>query len=1195
MNLGLLTNIVNADRRYAPEKAYWREKLDGCVDFGRSGIEMGSGNEKTGRQTFAARFAQTCRQNAGESIQEYLYRMLVLYTAALGFVLHKYHLTDECIIGMPVFEQESTGPFINDVLACRVKPDPESTCLDYIKQVRDELNESAANMNYPVASLLPDTASGRPLFGVWLAFDGIHQSYAAEHLMGSLSIRCRYKAAALHCAISFDGAESDMGVVGAFFRHVENAVMHMIRNPGGKVAGIDMLGEAERRTIETFSAGDTVILEKESIYEVFEKTVKRAPQRMAVQYGNTALTYAELSRDVALLSGCLIRRGVEPGSVVGIKLSRSHGWLVAVLAIIKAGGICLPLDPMAPPGRTSYIIEDSRAGYVLSEQYDPSLEKTNAIQINYAAINFPEDNEDNACGAAKMNDKAYIIYTSGTTGRPKGIMLGQKGIVNHIEAKIKVLGIDENDRIAHAMNMSFVASIWQLLAPLFRGACLVLYASGLCADVWSLFKAARRDKVTVMCMVPTLLAAYTQMIGRRGSGRDLPDVRWIVLTGEQCLPDLITRFYNLYPTITLLNAYGQSECSDDTCHYIIPAKKDMKCVPIGRPIQNFTAFVMDKAGRAQPVGIPGELYLSGIGLAQGYINLPQLSAQKFIAGSAAGSLRCFRTGDLVRWASDGNLEYLGRVDRQVKIRGYRIEPEEIERCIYASGLVRQVAVTSLGGAPEDQYLCAFIVSEDVTGADAKIQSYLKARLPEYMVPTKIVGLKAIPRTPNGKTDWEALRAHQTEPYADRGSTEPLTETEAMLTEIVREILKEETVGKDDDFFQMGFNSIKILYVILLLEQRGIRLSVEELQKRPTVAMLAAYIDEKDRVEAENPAPVPQTDRTDTRVTVREIEPFNDIFYKNCFYNSLFPVIRSFGLSIDPILANDLIYYAYKPDTGDMISYESFQDIIEVVGAMRINVHTQQVSRDIVSDTCAAIKAGSPVILWIDNYYNPAAKNLFNKAHHPHTILVMGYDEASQHFDVIDHTDIDALNYKKRTISYQDLRRAYDGFISAYGDRPGDTIYAFSRDKGVPPDDGETKKMFFQNLLSNSETLTRGLESLKVFAHAFASRYTDVNDLIEDENTLMKQINSVLVSRRVELYRNERLFDAFRGPCHLMQALIELWSTLRLYLIRLCQTGKEAHNTITKLNSLLDRITGLENAYVETLVLAARLELDAGRR
>ena len=626
----------------------------------------------------------------------------------------------------------------------------------------------------------------------------------------------------------------------------------------------DFLGEEQKqRILVEFNNTSAYYPREKTIHELFSEQVRKSPDRIAAVFEGAKITYRELDCKSNLLAALLKKAGVQKGSVVGFMLPRSIDMVMGIIGILKAGAVCLPLDLKYPRERITMILEDSGAKVLLKSE---SL--GNTALFRGTIIDFdpqmPELQSDDAFSLTEQQDTeqlkdsdslAYLVYTSGSTGKPKGVLLRHLGINNHAFTKIKELELNCDDVVCHNLSVNFVASIWLVFAPLFIGAKVVIYSEDVINNPYELFKKAAEDKASVLEIVPSLLDSYLRLLDEGKEAINLSCLKVLVLTGEKVTPLLVNRFYKKYKT-SLVNAYGQSECSDDTLHYKIPYNIETKAVPIGKPSNNTFAYILDENNSLKPVGEIGELCISGDGLSAGYLNEPELTAGKFVPNPfinvqlernhcQASIVNCqlvFRTGDLTRWLADGNIEYIGRVDHQVKIRGFRIEPGEIETEILKFEQVKGAVVTAWEGKQGENQLCAYIVAQ----ADlemAALREYLSRRLPEYMIPAYFLRLDKLPLTPNGKTDRKSLPDPDANINTAMDYHEPESEIEEKLQRIWCEVLDLDTVGVYTSFLEAGGHSLKgAVLAFRIQKQLGAEIPLSTIFKLKTIRALAKHIE-----------------------------------------------------------------------------------------------------------------------------------------------------------------------------------------------------------------------------------------------------------------------------------------------------------------------------------------------------------------
>jgi amino acid adenylation domain-containing protein len=594
--------------------------------------------------------------------------------------------------------------------------------------------------------------------------------------------------------------------------------------------------------------------------QLFEAQAERTPDAVAVAYGEIRLTYEQLNRRANSAARRLGEQGVTSGTVVALLAERGVDFLTSVLAVFKAGGAYLPLDPRGPARRLALVLGQSGAPLVLCDgRYEPllaeALSQADHAQPRALSIGRLLDGghgEENLPPRAAPGDLAYVIYTSGSTGRPKGAMIEHRGMLNHLYAKVGDLQLTGRDVVAQTASQCFDISVWQFLAALLVGGLTRVFPDEIAFDASRLLTEVAREGVTVLETVPSLLRAVLDA-GRPGdAAAGAPAaLRWLVPTGEALPPELCRRWLERYPHVPLLNAYGPTECSDDVTHHPLhlPPAPDMMSVPIGKPIANTQVYILDRRLRPVPLGVAGELYVGGDGVGRGYLNDPTRTATSFLPDpfSQSAGARLYRTGDRARHLPGGQIEFLGRLDFQVKVRGYRIEVGEVEAALRRHPEVRDVAVVARADAPGEARLVAYVVASGEGAARTRtLREFLKASLPEYAVPSAFVRLDELPLTPNGKLDRKALpTSGETGGEDGDGYLAPRNDIESRLVRIFEGVLGVRRVGVRDNFFELGGHSLLALRLVGEMQRQfGRELPLAVLFQQGTVEHLAEVLREQ---------------------------------------------------------------------------------------------------------------------------------------------------------------------------------------------------------------------------------------------------------------------------------------------------------------------------------------------------------------
>ena len=579
--------------------------------------------------------------------------------------------------------------------------------------------------------------------------------------------------------------------------------------------------------------------------EIFEHQVEINPSATAVECAGQRCTYAELNQRANRVAHHLVACGVGREDVVALLLDRSIDFTIAILGVFKAGVAYMPLDPEWPEQRLRAVLAESGCTCILSAA--PSLERAHDLVANafdVTALAVANGPDANLGIPGSIQDPAYVIFTSGSTGQPKGAMLTHAGMLNQHFAKIVELGLTEADTVAQTARQTFDVSVWQFLAALLVGGRVLILPGEHAWEPRLLLDALSRERVTIFETVPTHLALLLDELEARPAAYDLK-LRWIMPTGEALMLELCRRWFGMFPDVPMINAYGPTECSDDTTHCKLyePPPSTLKYAPIHGNVGNMRHYVLDAQLEPVPYGVPGELCIGGVGVGRGYIHDPARTALAFVPdpyGGEAGA-RMYRTGDLARLLPGGTIEFLGRIDHQVKIRGFRIEIGEIESQLARHEHVRECVVVAREDRLGDKRLVAYVTGrEGAAPTSAALVAFLAERLASYMVPSFFVILNEMPTLPNGKLDRKALPAPDVDAHAEQlPYVAPRTPVERLVCEVWSAVLGVARVGIHDDFFDLGGHSLLATQVAARLRDAlQIELPLRILFEATTVIELA---------------------------------------------------------------------------------------------------------------------------------------------------------------------------------------------------------------------------------------------------------------------------------------------------------------------------------------------------------------------
>ncbi|MFI6409980.1 amino acid adenylation domain-containing protein, partial [Streptomyces sp. NPDC050548] len=644
-------------------------------------------------------------------------------------------------------------------------------------------------------------------------------------------------------------ARTEVEGLGSRLVRVLRAIAETPEIPLGRV---EMLDESERERALSALHGRQESGEFRDVVDRIRDVARRQPDAVAVTDDEGDVTYDVLMSRASALSKRLAGRGTGVGALVGILSDPGARFVWSVLGVFGSRAGYIPLDPQAPTARSVTYLADSGANCLLTEK--KHLERAQAIAgasgdaVEVLVMDDEQDGAEWYPNGSRGYDIAYSIFTSGSTGRPKGAMVHRAGMENHLLAKIEDLELSSADHVMQNAPLTFNISVWQMFAALMLGGRIRVVDRTTAADPRELFRRVADEGVSVLEVVPSLLRAALDMWDADGEQIALPQLRWLMVTGEALPGSLCERWFVRYPDIPLVNAYGSTECSDDVSHAIITSEEyeAEKKITIGRPIRNMRLYVLNEALQPVAMGMPGDLYVSGVGVGQGYVGDANRTAAAFVADPYSGEpgARMYRMGDYVRCLRDGRLEFVERRDHQVKIRGQRLELGEIEAVLAGHVLVGQAAVVLREDAPGDKRLAAYVVPGAGTSSGvldpAALRGFVAGRLPEYMVPSAFVTLDALPLTSNGKLDRKALPAPE---YTSSGRA-PGTLREELLCGLFAEVLGVSAVSIDDSFFELGGHSLLATRLVSRIRSvLGVEVSIRALFEAPTVAGLVGRVDE----------------------------------------------------------------------------------------------------------------------------------------------------------------------------------------------------------------------------------------------------------------------------------------------------------------------------------------------------------------
>ncbi|MBG1258986.1 non-ribosomal peptide synthetase [Nostoc commune] len=610
--------------------------------------------------------------------------------------------------------------------------------------------------------------------------------------------------------------------------HFQTLLNHATNNPDKKISQLDIISKSDRqKLLVEFNQTQIDYPKDKCIHQLFEEQVEKTPNNIALVFEDQQLTYAELNRKANQLAGYLQTLGVKPEVIVGLCVERSLEMIIGLLGILKAGGAYLPLDPTLPKESLDFRLQDAQASLVINLDTDWNI--------------IAQYDDDNPKSEVTTENLVYVVFTSGSTGRPKGVAIEHQQLVNYLNSITERLNLPTAANFASVSTLAADLGNTVIFPSLCTGGTLHIISSQRVADSAALAEYNRQHSIDCLKIVPSHLAS---LLASAPSQSILPRQR-LILGGEIATWDLIEQIQQQAPDCLIFNHYGPTEATVGVTTFAVQnnqASHNSKTVPLGRPLANIQIYLLDQQMQPVPIGVPGELYIGGASLVRGYLNRPELTAERFIANTFGNSKcdRLYKTGDLARYLPDGNIEFIGRLDNQVKIRGFRIELSEIETVLCQHPEVQQAVVL----LREDKRLIAYIVpKQKQTPSVSNMHRFLREKLPEYMMPSAFVILKALPLMPNGKVNRSALP----EPDGYRPELEatyqpPQTEIEEAIAIIWQEALNVQKVGIDDNFFELGGHSLLIVQIHSKLKKLFNQdLSITDLFEHPTISSLVKFL------------------------------------------------------------------------------------------------------------------------------------------------------------------------------------------------------------------------------------------------------------------------------------------------------------------------------------------------------------------
>ncbi|WP_121605185.1 non-ribosomal peptide synthetase [Virgibacillus sp. Bac332] len=850
-NENLESHKLNGQQKYWLEELNGNKSLELPIVKRRSSFKGFSGDKV--KFTINRELTRNLKKLTKKSDTTIYMTLLAIYNT----LLYKYTKSTDIIVGSPVAGRAHAdlskimGVFVN-TLPLRNFPDGRKTFCEFLEEVKEKSLISLQNQEFPFEKMVEKLGvtgevNRNPIIDTMFSVQDFEsyslnlkdtrstpQEIDMDTSKFDISLLIEDQKDTLNCLIEFNNDLFNKKDIIRLSNHFMELIDQITKNPVKTLEEYNILTVEEKdRVLVDFNKTDKNVPENQTIQQMFEEQVLKVPNKTALILNNKEVTYQTLNKRANQLARTLRNKGVKPDQPVGIVMDKSIDMITGILAILKSGGAYVPIESDYPIERIEYIINNSGANLIISDQQNIEyLTKNISFDgIWISADNCTNYNEDtsNLKLVNSSRDLAYIIHTSGTTGKPKGVMMEHIGIPNLVMYNQKVFNINEDSRIGQFASISFDASVYEIWTALLTGSTLVLIQSEVIQNYKDFEKYVNFKKVTHLVLPPTYL--------RHLEPNTMCSLEKIISAGSAIKADLAKNWGK-----KLINAYGPTESTvQATIWENRNGLSESSNVPIGKPMNNIKVYILNNSLVPQPIGVSGEICISGIGLARGYLNLSETTDEKFISSPFISGERLYRTGDLGRWLSDGNIEFLGRVDHQVKVRGYRIELEEIESVLLSHKSVKDAAVVDHMNTTGETYISAFITSHRKLKA-SDINDYLLEKLPSFMLPSFITQLDTIPLTHNGKVDRKTLlKLEENEPKVKVDVVLPKTENEKVLLKVWEEILGIKGISVHDRFFTIGGDSIKAIQISTKLKSLGYDLKVKTIFEHPTIQKLGGKL------------------------------------------------------------------------------------------------------------------------------------------------------------------------------------------------------------------------------------------------------------------------------------------------------------------------------------------------------------------
>ncbi|MCU4825161.1 amino acid adenylation domain-containing protein, partial [Bacillus cereus] len=766
-----------------------------------------------------------------------------IFSTVLMLLINKYTRSNDIIISTPSYKKHNEDEYGNKTLVLRSQINDDDLIKELLHKVEQTINKAIEQPNYKMFSYLEQECSKRiQPFDVMIMLENIQESIFLEQAVYNTIFSFRKTEKHIEAIIHYNESLYKKETINKLSVHFLNILELVLNHIDMAVKDVNIFSN-EKIQFTKLPYRKKIYPQNQTIHELFEQQVKRTPEKTALILEDCQICYAELNHRANQLARYLNECGVRKGDLIGISMERSADLYIGILAILKLGGAYVPLDSQYPKQRLSYVLEDSNISLLLTHGELSSV--LPEVPVTVICVDKDRQQIDSMSGSnlnrsGSGDDLAYVMYTSGSTGKPKGVSIIHRGVVRLVKGN-DFAELDESKTFLQLAPVAFDASTFEIWGSLLNGGCLAVMSAET-PTVEEIAKAIKKHQVTTLWLTAGLFSLVVDQ-----QLEALTELHQLLVGGDVVSVPHVRKVLEL-GNVQVINGYGPTEGTTFTCCFSVPQGWNGDTLPIGRPIANTEVFILDSHLNPVPPGVPGEMYIGGDGLAREYWRLPDLTRERFIPHpfNKTPKARLYKTGDLVRYLSDGNIEFIGRLDHQVKIRGFRIELGEIENKLQKYKKIKETVVTTRNDKNGNKYICAYYTSEKGI-PNNKLREFLRSSLPEYMIPTYFLNLDKFPLTENGKIDKRALPTPDISHNTNLQYEAPKNDTEKKLVAIWENVLERERIGINDDFFDLGGHSLKASMVISRIRKRfGVEVRIKEVFENSTIKQLSELIQKKDK-------------------------------------------------------------------------------------------------------------------------------------------------------------------------------------------------------------------------------------------------------------------------------------------------------------------------------------------------------------